>query len=88
MFLAPLFRSGKVPLALLLLEMLSLIILLLLLWDRFSVGKIGKGQFLVILGKTDLKSSSTKIIIGIYSNGELIEEYNSAFVGPKYLDKK
>ncbi|RLD44985.1 MAG: cytochrome c oxidase accessory protein CcoG [Bacteroidetes bacterium] len=51
-------------------------------------GKIGKGQFLLIIGKSDLKSSSTKVVIGIYSNGELIEEYNSAFVGPKYLDKK
>ena len=51
-------------------------------------GEIGKGQFLVIIGKPDLKSSSTKIIIGIYSEGEFIEEYKSAFVGPKYLDKK
>jgi len=51
-------------------------------------GNIGKGQFLVIIGKTDLKSSSTKIVIGIYSDGELIEEYKSAFVGPRYLDKK
>ncbi len=51
-------------------------------------GEIGKGQFLVIIGKSDLKSSSTKIVIGIYSEGELIEEYKSAFVGPRYLDKK
>ena len=51
-------------------------------------GKIGKGQFLAIIGKSDLKSSKISIVIGIYSGGELIEEYKSAFVGPNYLDKK
>lgn len=50
-------------------------------------GTIGQGQFLVVLAKTDLISSKTPIVIGIYSNSELIEEYKSAFVGPKSLDK-
>ncbi|MCF6171145.1 MAG: cytochrome c oxidase accessory protein CcoG [Bacteroidales bacterium] len=49
-------------------------------------GTVGKGQFLVILAKKDLKSSKTPIVIGIYSEGKLIEEYKSAFVGPGYLN--
>jgi cytochrome c oxidase accessory protein FixG len=50
-------------------------------------GTVGKGQFMVVIAKSDLKSSKTNIVIGIHSNGKLIEEYKSAFIGPNYLDK-
>jgi hypothetical protein len=50
-------------------------------------GTVGKGQFMVVIAKSDLNSSKTDIVIGIHSNGELIEEYKSAFIGPQYLDK-
>lgn len=50
-------------------------------------GKIGKGTFLLILSKDEVKSSNTHLTIGVYSEGELVEEYNTNFVGPNSLDK-
>ncbi|PLX02817.1 MAG: cytochrome c oxidase accessory protein CcoG [Marinilabiliales bacterium] len=49
-------------------------------------GEVGKGTFMLILPKNQIKSSNTKIIFGVYSEGKLIEEYNSTFVGPNNLD--
>ena len=51
-------------------------------------GEIGKGTFLALIKKSDLKSSNTKIIFGVYSGDELIEEYEATFIGPNSLDKK
>lgn len=51
-------------------------------------GKVGRGTFLLILDKTELKSSNTHVTFGVYSDGKLIEEYNTNFVGPNSLDKK
>jgi hypothetical protein len=50
-------------------------------------GEVGKGSFLVIISKDQLKSSSTPIVIGLYRNNEKVEEYKSTFVGPNALDK-
>lgn len=50
-------------------------------------GDIGKGKFLAVIKKTNLKSSKTELKFGIYSGDELIEEYDVTFVGPNSLDK-
>ncbi len=50
-------------------------------------GEIGKGSFLALIKKADLKSSNTRVKFGVYSEGELIEEYEATFVGPNTLDK-
>jgi len=49
-------------------------------------GEVGKGTFMLILPKNQIKSSNTEIKFGIYSDGNLIEEYKSTFVGPNNLD--
>jgi hypothetical protein len=51
-----------------------------------NTGEVAKGQFLVIISKNDIKSSNTRIILGLYRNGEKVEEYKSTFVGPNNLD--
>jgi len=50
-------------------------------------GEVESGKFLVVLRKTRLKSSNTRLIFGIYSNDELIEQYEVSFIGPNSLDK-
>jgi hypothetical protein len=50
-------------------------------------GEIGKGSFLAIIDKSELKSSNTKVRFGVYSEDKLIEEYESTFIGPNSLDK-
>lgn len=50
-------------------------------------GGVGKGTFLVAIPKNKLKSSNTRLKFGIYSEKELIEEYEASFVGPNILDK-
>ena len=52
-----------------------------------NTGKVSKGQFLVIIDKNDLKSSNTRIAIGLYKNNKKVETYNSTFIGPNELDK-
>ena len=56
--------------------------------ETIEEGKVGRGTFLLILDKSELKSSNTHVIIGIFNKGELIEEYKSNFVGPNNLDRK
>ncbi len=51
-------------------------------------GEIGKGSFLAIIKKSELKSSNTKVKFGIYSSGKLIRTYEASFVGPNALDNK
>jgi cytochrome c oxidase accessory protein FixG len=51
-------------------------------------GSLGKGSFLVAINKDQLKSSNTLLRFGIYSENQLIEEYEASFVGPNSLDKK
>ncbi len=55
---------------------------------KVETGKVTKGSFLVVMDKKQIKSSNTPIIIGLYKNGEKVEEYKSTFVGPNTLDKK
>ncbi len=51
-------------------------------------GSFGKGSFLVAIQKDLLKSSNTRLKLGVYSENDLIEEYDVSFVGPNSLDKK
>ena len=46
-------------------------------------GEIGKGKFLTILKTSELKSSRTVLKFGLYSDNELIEEYEVTFVSPR-----
>lgn len=50
-------------------------------------GEIAKRNLLIILDKSELKSSDTKIELGVYSNSKLLETLHSTFVGPNSLDK-
>ncbi len=58
------------------------------LGDKLTVnrGEIGKGTFLVIIPLSELVKSKTTISIGLYTNGEKVEDYESSFVGPNSLD--
>jgi len=51
-------------------------------------GEMGSGTFLTVLDKSSIISSKTKIILGVYSGDELIDEYEVTFLGPNELDKK
>jgi cytochrome c oxidase accessory protein FixG len=51
-------------------------------------GSVGKGSFLVAIRKDLLSSSNTRLKFGVYSENDLIEEYEASFVGPNSLDKK
>jgi len=43
---------------------------------------VGESVFFLILNSQDVISDKTSVRFGIYSNGELIEEITSIFVGP------
>ncbi len=49
-------------------------------------GELGSGTFLTVLKKSVVKSSKTKIVLGVYSGKELIKEYEVTFLGPNELD--
>lgn len=53
--------------------------------EPIEKGKIGKGKFMLILDKKDVKSTNTNIDFGIFNKGEKIEEYSSTFMGPNNL---
>jgi cytochrome c oxidase accessory protein FixG len=46
-------------------------------------GEIGKGKFLTVLKTSELKSSRTILKFGLYSDNELVEEYEVTFVSPR-----
>ncbi|WP_258102761.1 cytochrome c oxidase accessory protein CcoG [Marinoscillum sp. MHG1-6] len=43
---------------------------------------IGEGAFFVIIDPADLSKMSSEITVGVYSEGELIEEVETKFLGP------
>lgn len=59
-----------------------------LLGDPLTVkkGEPGEVKFLVIMPKSELKSSNNTITFAITSNGKEIEQVESRFVGPNSLD--
>lgn len=48
MVVAPLYRSGALPAALVVLELLSLAILVVYWWDRFELGNLGRSQMIAL----------------------------------------
>jgi cytochrome c oxidase accessory protein FixG len=44
---------------------------------------VGESVFFLTLGRNEVKQEKTSVTFGIYSNGKLIEEVNSTFMGPK-----
>ncbi|NOX86915.1 MAG: cytochrome c oxidase accessory protein CcoG [Chlorobi bacterium] len=55
--------------------------------DTIPKGIVGKGQFLIVLAKDQVKHSDTQVKIGLYLDGEQKEIYHTTFVGPNALDK-
>ena len=57
--------------------------------DKLHVesGEVIKRNLLIVLNRALLESSNTQIAIGVYAEGELLEEISSTFVGPNSLDK-
>jgi cytochrome c oxidase accessory protein FixG len=53
---------------------------------NLKVGTIAKRNLLIILKKDQLTKSNTHLRIGVYENGELVDEISSSFVGPNSLD--
>ena len=51
-------------------------------------GEVGESQFLVLIKKSDLKSSNTKVEFKVMSGGEEMDEIESTFVGPSALDRR
>jgi hypothetical protein len=51
-------------------------------------GEVGESQFLVLIKKSDLKSSNTKVKFKVMSGGEEMDEIESTFVGPSALDRR
>ncbi|NOU47538.1 MAG: cytochrome c oxidase accessory protein CcoG [Bacteroidales bacterium] len=50
-------------------------------------GQVSESDFMVVIPKKHIKSSSKKIEIEIYSGNDKITDYTTAFVGPNKLDK-
>lgn len=51
-------------------------------------GQVGEAQFLVLIRKSDLKSSNTRVEFRVMSNGKKMDEIESTFVGPNALDRR
>ncbi|MGQ8337648.1 cytochrome c oxidase accessory protein CcoG [Sunxiuqinia sp. A32] len=51
-----------------------------------EVGEVAKRNLLIILNNDLIESSNTHITIGVFTDGKLIEEISSTFVGPNSLD--
>lgn len=51
-------------------------------------GKVGEAQFLVLIRKSEIKSSNTEVEFKVMSGGREMDEIESTFVGPNKLDKK
>ena len=52
---------------------------------EFSVGKdnLAQASILIALGPDVIRSTSTKLKVGVYSNGKHLETVNTVFVGPR-----
>ena len=51
-------------------------------------GEVAQRNLLIVLKKTDVKSSNNHLEIGVYEDGKLIKKISSTFVGPNSLDTK
>ena len=50
-------------------------------------GEVAQRNLLIVLKKSDVKSSNNHLEIGVYEAGKLINTISSTFVGPNSLDK-
>jgi len=50
-------------------------------------GEVAQRNLLIVLKKTEVKSSNNHLEIGVYESGKLIDQISSTFVGPNSLDK-
>ena len=51
-------------------------------------GAVGELQFLVLIKKSDLKASNTKLEFNVTSNGKKMDEIEATFAAPNALDRK
>lgn len=51
-------------------------------------GEVAQRNLLIVLKKTEVKSSNNHLEIGVYQTGKLIDKISSTFVGPNSLDKQ
>ena len=50
-------------------------------------GEVAQRNLLIVLKKTEVKSSNNHLEIGVYQGGKLVDQISSTFVGPNSLDK-
>lgn len=55
---------------------------------KAAKGEVAQRNLLIILKKDELKSSNSRLEIGVFEHGKLIDKLSSTFVGPNSLDKK
>ena len=62
---------------------------ILVMGDSLKAGKgeVAQRNLLIVLKKSDVKSSNNHLEIGVYEAGKLINTISSTFVGPNSLDK-
>jgi len=51
-------------------------------------GEVAQRNLLIVLKKSDVKSSNNHLEIGVYEAGKLVNKISSTFVGPNSLDKQ
>jgi len=63
---------------------------IIVMGDSLKAGKgeVAQRNLLIVLKKTEVKSSNNHLEIGVYEAGKLIDKISSTFVGPNSLDKK
>lgn len=62
---------------------------IMIMGDSLTAQKdeVAQRNLLIVLKKSELKSSNNSIEIGVYQSGKLIDKIPSTFVGPNSLDK-
>ena len=55
---------------------------------KATKGEVIQRNLLIVLKKSDVKSSNNHLEIGVYEAGKLVDQISSTFVGPNSLDKK
>jgi cytochrome c oxidase accessory protein FixG len=62
---------------------------IMVMGDSLKAGKgeVAQRNLLIVLKKSNVKSSNNHLEIGVYESGKLIDKISSTFVGPNSLDK-
>jgi hypothetical protein len=53
---------------------------------KAAKGEVAQRNVLIILKKSELKSSNSHLEIGVFEHGKMIDKLSSTFVGPNTLD--